>query len=86
MFLSQALDIDSPYEDMVDYFEQEGFILEDCEPVDINETTGYLTDNTNGEFTETKVAASSFLFPSHQSPFIKILQLVYFIFTTKSAV
>ena len=26
----------SPYEDMVDYFEQEGLILEDCEPVDIN--------------------------------------------------
>lgn len=50
----------SPYEDMVDYFEQEGFILEDCEPVDINETTGYLTDNTNGEFTETKVADKAY--------------------------
>ena len=34
--------------------------MEDCEPVDINETTGYLTDNTNGEFTETKVADKAY--------------------------
>src|SRR5699024_4892973 len=50
----------SPYEDMVDYFEQEGLISEDCEPVDINETPGYLTDNTNGQFTETKVADKAY--------------------------
>ena len=46
----------SSYEDMVSYLEQEGFIPEDCTPVDINKTTGYLTDNTGGQFTETKVA------------------------------
>lgn len=50
----------SSYEDMVSYFEQEGFISEDCEPVDINETVGYLQDNTGGQFTETKVADKAY--------------------------
>lgn len=50
----------SPYEDMVDYFIQEGFIPKDCEPVNINETTGYLQDNTGGEYTETKVADKAY--------------------------
>lgn len=50
----------SPYEDMVDYFVQEGFISKDCEPININETAGYLQDNTNGEFTETQVADKAY--------------------------
>lgn len=48
------------YEDMVKYLEQEGFITEGSEPVDINETAGYLKDNTGGEFTETKVADKAY--------------------------
>lgn len=50
----------SSYEDMVSYFEQEGFISEDCEPVNINETSGYLQDNTGGQFTETQVADKAY--------------------------
>lgn len=50
----------SSYEDMVSYLEQEGFISAECEPVDINETTGYLQDNTGGEFTETKLADKAY--------------------------
>src|SRR5699024_11960757 len=46
--------------DALPIFEQEGLISEDCEPVDINETPGYLTDNTNGQFTETKVADKAY--------------------------
>lgn len=59
----EKLEVDastSPYEDMVDCFVQEDFIPKDCEPIDINETPGYLQDNTGGEFTETKVAYKAY--------------------------
>lgn len=44
------------YDDMVAWLTDKGFIEKDAVPVDINETTGYLTDNTGGQFTEIQVA------------------------------
>ena len=46
----------SSQEDLVSYFQSKGYIDKDAKPVDINETTGYLTDNTGGDFKETAVA------------------------------
>lgn len=48
------------YDDMISYFKQEGFISEDCEPVNINETSGYLKDNTGGQYTDTRVADEAY--------------------------
>lgn len=48
------------YEDMVSYLEEKGFIKKDCEPVNINETSGYLQDNTGGQYTDTKVADKAY--------------------------
>lgn len=48
------------YEEMVSYLTSEGFIEEKAEPVNINETEGYLTDNTGGNWTELKVADEAY--------------------------
>lgn len=44
------------YDEMVEYLTEKGYISKDAKPVNINETKGYLTDNTGGEFTETHIA------------------------------
>jgi hypothetical protein len=46
----------STQEDLVSYFKEKGYIADEITPIDINETTGYLTDNSGGEFKETAVA------------------------------
>lgn len=46
----------SSYEEMVTYLTDKGYIAKDCTPVNINETEGYLTDNTGGEWTDLAVA------------------------------
>ena len=38
------------YDEMVAWLTQEGYIAEGTEPVDINTTPGYITDNTGGSF------------------------------------
>lgn len=48
------------FEEMVEYLQSEGFIKEEVEPVDINATTGYLTDNTGGAFTQTQLADKAY--------------------------
>lgn len=35
-------------------------LSQDSEPIDINETPGYLQDNTGGEFTKAKVADKAY--------------------------
>lgn len=47
-------------EDMVSYFQEKGYIKEEAQSVNINETSGYLTDNTGGEFTDTTVADEAY--------------------------
>ena len=37
------------YEEMVAYLTAKGYIAEDCKSVNINETEGYVTDNTGGQ-------------------------------------
>lgn len=44
------------YDEMVNYLISEGFIKKDATPIDINKTKGYLTDNTNGDWTNLVVA------------------------------
>lgn len=44
------------YDEMVNYLISEGFIKKDTTPIDINKTKGYLTDNTNGQWTDLVVA------------------------------
>lgn len=44
------------FDEMVSYLTEEGYIDKDCTPVNINETEGYLTDNTGGEWTDLVVA------------------------------
>jgi hypothetical protein len=48
------------YEEMVNYLKAKGYIDEKAEPVDINVTKGYLTDNTGGQFTQTQVADKAY--------------------------
>lgn len=40
----------APYDEMVEWLTQEGYIAEGTEPIDINTTQGYITDNTGGDF------------------------------------
>lgn len=44
------------YEDMVSWLTSEGYISEQADPVDINTTAGYVTDNTGGDYPYAKVA------------------------------
>lgn len=50
----------SSYEEMVNYLKAKGYIDEKAEPVDINVTKGYLTDNTGGQFTQTQIADKAY--------------------------
>lgn len=50
----------SSYDEMVEYLESKGYISKDTTPVDINETKGYLVDNTGGNFPDTIVADKAF--------------------------
>lgn len=48
------------YDEMVNYLKAKGYIDEKAEPIDINVTKGYLTDNTGGQFTETQVSDKAY--------------------------
>lgn len=47
-------------DEMAAYFQEKGYIAKDAAPVNINETPGYLTDNTGGQFTDTVVADEAY--------------------------
>lgn len=40
----------SSYDEMVAWLTEEGYISEEAQPIDINTTEGYVTDNTGGQF------------------------------------
>ena len=40
----------APYDEMVEWLTQEGYISEETQPIDLNTTKGYITDNTGGSF------------------------------------
>lgn len=44
------------YEEMVAWLTQEGYISEQAQPVDINTTEGYVTDNTGGQYSTAVLA------------------------------
>jgi len=44
------------YEEMVAYLTAKGYIAKDAKPVNINETEGYVTDNTGGEIPFVEIA------------------------------
>lgn len=50
----------SSMQEMVAYLESKGYIEKGAKSVNINETTGYLKDNTGGQFTDTAVADEAY--------------------------
>lgn len=48
------------YEEVVSYLKDGGVISDDSNPIDINVTEGYVTDNTGGEFAVTQIADKAY--------------------------
>lgn len=48
------------YDEMVEYLTSLGFISADCTPVDMNESSDYMTDNTGGEWEDFAIADKAY--------------------------